>query len=385
MRILKNHPILRLLNSYLIDASQPSNISYLWNFGSLLAFCLGIQIVTGVTLAMHFNANIYDAFNSIEHIMRDVNNGWLIRYLHANTASAFFFLVYLHIGRGIYYGSYKAPRALVWVIGTIILIMMIATGFLGYVLPYGQMSLWGATVITNLMSAIPWVGVDIVEFIWGGFSVNNATLNRFFSLHYVLPFVLAVLVLLHLIALHEKAGSGNPLGIGNYVDRLTFSPYFIFKDLITIFIFIFVLSSLVFFSPNLLGDSENYVMANPMQTPPAIVPEWYLLPYYAILRSIPNKLLGVIAMFSALLIILSLIFLDLNKFRGFQYRPLSKIAFYSFVAIFLSLMVLGARHVESPYIEFGQISTLLYFLYFLLFIPVISYLENDIVKLNIRN
>ena len=385
MRILKNHPILRLLNSYLIDASQPSNISYLWNFGSLLAFCLGIQIVTGVTLAMHFNANIYDAFNSIEHIMRDVNNGWLIRYLHANTASAFFFLVYLHIGRGIYYGSYKAPRALVWVIGTIILIMMIATGFLGYVLPYGQMSLWGATVITNLMSAIPWVGVDIVEFIWGGFSVNNATLNRFFSLHYVLPFVLAVLVLLHLIALHEKAGSGNPLGIGNYVDRLTFSPYFIFKDLITIFIFIFVLSSLVFFSPNLLGDSENYVMANPMQTPPAIVPEWYLLPYYAILRSIPNKLLGVIAMFSALLIILSLIFLDLNKFRGFQYRPLSKIAFYSFVAIFLSLMVLGARHVESPYIEFGQISTLLYFLYFLLFIPVISYIENDIVKLNIRN
>ena len=385
MRILKNHPILRLLNSYLIDASQPSNISYLWNFGSLLAFCLGIQIVTGVTLAMHFNANIYDAFNSIEHIMRDVNNGWLIRYLHANTASAFFFLVYLHIGRGIYYGSYKAPRALVWVIGTIILIMIIATGFLGYVLPYGQMSLWGATVITNLMSAIPWVGVDIVEFIWGGFSVNNATLNRFFSLHYVLPFVLAVLVLLHLIALHEKAGSGNPLGIGNYVDRLTFSPYFIFKDLITIFIFIFVLSSLVFFSPNLLGDSENYVMANPMQTPPAIVPEWYLLPYYAILRSIPNKLLGVIAMFSALLIILSLIFLDLNKFRGFQYRPLSKIAFYSFVAIFLSLMVLGARHVESPYIEFGQISTLLYFLYFLLFIPVISYIENDIVKLNIRN
>ena len=385
MRILKNHPILRLLNSYLIDASQPSNISYLWNFGSLLAFCLGIQIVTGVTLAMHFNANIYDAFNSIEHIMRDVNNGWLIRYLHANTASAFFFLVYLHIGRGIYYGSYKSPRSLVWVIGTIIFVAMMATGFLGYVLPYGQMSLWGATVITNLMSAIPWVGVDIVEFIWGGFSVNNATLNRFFSLHYVLPFVLAVLVLLHLIALHEKAGSGNPLGIGNYVDRLTFSPYFIFKDLITIFIFIFVLSSLVFFSPNLLGDSENYVMANPMQTPPAIVPEWYLLPYYAILRSIPNKLLGVIAMFSALLIILSLIFLDLNKFRGFQYRPLSKIAFYSFVAIFLSLMVLGARHVESPYIEFGQISTLLYFLYFLLFIPVISYIENDIVKLNIRN
>jgi len=384
MRILKNHPILKLLNSYVIDASQPSNLSYLWNFGSLLLFCLIIQIVTGVTLAMHYNANVLDAFNSIEHIMRDVNNGWLIRYLHANTASAFFFLVYLHIARGMYYGSYKAPRALVWIIGTVIFIVMMGTAFLGYVLPYGQMSLWGATVITNLMSAIPWIGQDIVEFIWGGFSVNNATLNRFFSLHYVLPFVLAVLVLLHLIALHDKAGSGNPLGIGNYVDRLTFSPYFIFKDLITIFIFIFVLSSLVCFAPNVLGDSENYVMANPMQTPAAIVPEWYLLPFYAILRSIPNKLLGVIAMFLAILIILSMIFLDLNKFRGFQYRPLSKIAFYCFCAIFLSLMVLGAKHVESPYIEFGQTCTLLYFLYFLLFIPVISYIENDIIKLNVK-
>jgi ubiquinol-cytochrome c reductase cytochrome b subunit len=384
MRILKNHPFLKLLNSYLIDASQPSNLSYLWNFGSLLACCLVIQIITGITLAMHYDPNVLNAFNSIEHIMRDVNNGWLIRYLHANTASAFFFFVYLHIARGMYYGSYKAPRALVWVIGTIILIVMILTGFLGYVLPYGQMSLWGATVITNLMSAIPWVGQDIVQFIWGGFSVNNATLNRFFSLHYVMPFVLAVLVLLHLIALHDKAGSGNPLGIGNYVDRLTFSPYFIFKDLITIFIFIFVLSALVCFSPNLLGDSENYVMANPMQTPPSIVPEWYLLPFYAILRSIPNKLLGVIAMFAAILIIMSMIFLDLNKFRGFQYRPISKIAFYCFCAIFLGLLVLGAKHVESPYIEFGQICTLLYFLYFLLFVPVISYLENNIVRLNIK-
>jgi ubiquinol-cytochrome c reductase cytochrome b subunit len=376
MRILKTHPILKLLNSYLIDASQPSNISYLWNFGSLLAFCLVIQIVTGVTLAMHYNASVLEAFNSIEHIMRDVNNGWLIRYLHANTASAFFFLVYLHIGRGIYYGSYKKPRALVWIIGTIIFIVMMATGFLGYVLPYGQMSLWGATVITNLMSAIPWVGQDIVEFIWGGFSVNNATLNRFFALHYVMPFVLAVLVLLHLISLHDKAGSGNPLGIGNYVDRITFSPYYIFKDLITIFIFIFILSGLVCFAPNLLGDSENYVMANPMQTPPAIVPEWYLLPFYAILRSIPNKLLGVIAMFSAILIIISMIFLDTNKIRGFQYRPASKVAFYSFVAVFIGLMILGARHVESPYIELGQIFTLVYFLYFLLVTPFISYLEN---------
>ncbi len=378
MRILKRHPILKLLNSYLIDASQPSNISYLWNFGSLLAFCLVIQIITGVTLAMHYNANVLEAFNSVEHIMRDVKNGWLIRYLHANTASAFFFLVYLHIGRGLYYGSYKKPRALVWIIGTVIFIVMMATGFLGYVLPYGQMSLWGATVITNLMSAIPWIGQDIVEFIWGGFSVNNATLNRFFSLHYVMPFVLAVLVLLHLISLHDKAGSGNPLGIGNYVDRITFSPYYIFKDLITIFIFIFILSGLVCFAPNVLGDSENYVMANPMQTPPAIVPEWYLLPFYAILRSIPNKLLGVIAMFAAILIIISMIFLDTNKIRGFQYRPVSKVTFYIFVAIFIGLMILGAKHVESPYIELGQTFTLLYFLYFLLITPFISYIENKI-------
>ncbi len=275
MRILKSHPLLKLMNSYIVDSPQPSNISYLWNFGSLLALCLIIQIITGVTLAMHYEPSVLEAFNSIEHIMRDVNNGWLIRYLHANTASAFFFLVYLHIGRGLYYGSYKAPRTLTWAIGTIILIAMMATAFLGYVLPYGQMSLWGATVITNLMSAIPWVGQDIVEFLWGGFSVNNATLNRFFSLHFVLPFVLAALALMHLIALHDTAGSSNPLGVSGNYDRIPFSPYYIFKDLITIFIFIFVLCVFVFFMPNALGDCENYVMANPMQTPSAIVPEWY--------------------------------------------------------------------------------------------------------------
>lgn len=274
MRILKSHPLLKMVNSYVIDSPQPSNISYFWNFGSLLALCLGIQIITGVTLGMHYNPSVLEAFDSVEHIMRDVNNGWLIRYLHSNTASAFFFIVYLHIGRGLYYGSYKAPRTLVWTIGTVIFILMMATAFLGYVLPYGQMSLWGATVITNLMSAIPWVGQDIVEFIWGGFSVNNATLNRFFSLHFVLPFILAALALMHLIALHDSAGSGNPLGVSGNYDRLPFAPYYIFKDLITIFIFIIVISVFVFFMPNVLGDSENYVMANPMQTPAAIVPEW---------------------------------------------------------------------------------------------------------------
>ena len=382
MRILKSHPLLKLVNSYLIDASQPSNISYLWNFGSLLLVCLVIQIITGVTLAMHYSPNVLEAFNSIEHIMRDVNNGWLVRYLHSNTASAFFFLVYLHIGRGIYYGSYRAPRTLVWAIGTVILICMMATAFLGYVLPYGQMSLWGATVITNLISAIPWIGQDIVEFIWGGFSVNNATLNRFFALHYLLPFILVALVLMHLIALHDTAGSSNPLGVSGNYDRITFAPYYLFKDLITIFIFIFVLSSFVFFMPNLLGDSDNYIMANPMQTPAAIVPEWYLLPFYAILRSIPNKLLGVIAMFSAILAIMLLPITDLGRSKGLQFRPLSKLAFWVFVVNLLILMKLGACHVETPFIELGQLSTALYFGNFLLIVPAISLVENTLIDLS---
>jgi ubiquinol-cytochrome c reductase cytochrome b subunit len=380
MRILKTNPILRPGNNYVIDSPQPSNISYWWNVGSLLGLSLGIQIITGITLAMHYNPNVTEAFNSVEHIMRDVNNGWLIRYLHSNTASAFFFLVYLHIGRGLYYGSYKGPRTLVWSIGTIIFILMMATSFLGYVLPYGQMSLWGATVITNLMSAIPWVGQDIVEFIWGGFSVNNATLNRFFSLHFVLPFVLAALALIHLIALHDKAGSNNPLGISGNYDRLAFTPYYIFKDLITIFIFMLLLSFFLFFGPNVLGDSENYVMANPMQTPPAIVPEWYLLPFYAILRSIPNKLIGVIAMFSALLALLSLAFIDSGKSRGLQTKPISKVVFFIFVANLIILMILGAKHVESPFIEVGQIATVIYFAFFIISI-FFSNLENVLGEL----
>ncbi len=383
MRVLKSHPLLKLVNYYLIDASQPANISYNWNFGSLLAVCLVIQIITGVTLAMHYSPNVLEAFDSVEHIMRDVNNGWLVRYLHSNTASAFFFLLYLHIGRGIYYGSYQAPRTLVWAIGTVILIVMMATGFLGYVLPYGQMSLWGATVITNLISAIPWVGQDIVEFIWGGFSVNNATLNRFFALHYLLPFILAALVLMHLIALHDTAGSSNPLGVAGNYDRVSFAPYFLFKDLVTIFIFIFFLSLFVFFMPNVLGDSENYIMANPMQTPAAIVPEWYLLPFYAILRSIPNKLLGVLAMFGALLSIMLLPVGDLGRSKGLQFRVLGKLVFYIFVFNFLTLFVLGAKHVESPFIEFGQISTFIYFSYFLFIVPIISIIENTLVDLEI--
>jgi ubiquinol-cytochrome c reductase cytochrome b subunit len=381
MRILKSHPIAKLMNNYVIDSPQASTLNYMWNFGSLLGLCLVIQIATGVTLAMHYNPSVSEAFNSIEHIMRDVNNGWLIRYLHSNTASAFFFLVYLHIGRGMYYGSYRSPRSLVWTIGTIILILMMATGFLGYVLPYGQMSLWGATVITNLMSAIPWIGQDIVEFIWGGFSVNNATLNRFFSLHFLLPFILAALALLHLIVLHDNGGSNNPTGLSGNYDRLPMAPYYLFKDLITIFLFFFVLSAFVFFFPNFLGDSENYVMANPMQTPPAIVPEWYLLPFYAILRSIPNKLLGVIAMFAALLSLLILPIADIGKTRGMQFRPLIKLSFFFFVANFVLLGILGAKHVEYPYIELGQISTAFYFGFFIAFLPLLSYLENTLIYL----
>jgi ubiquinol-cytochrome c reductase cytochrome b subunit len=385
MRSFKRYSFLKLVNSYVIDAPVPSNISYLWNFGSLLAVCLIIQIATGVTLAMHYNPSVLEAFNSIEHIMRDVNYGWLIRYLHSNTASAFFFLVYLHIGRGLYYGSYRSPRTLTWVLGTVIFLLMIVTGFLGYVLPYGQMSLWGATVITNLMSAIPWIGQDIVEFLWGGFSVNNATLNRFFALHFLLPFVLAALVLMHLIALHDTAGANNPLGISANYDRISFAPYYLFKDLITIFLFIIVLSIFVFFMPNVLGDSDNYVMANPMQTPPSIIPEWYLLPFYAILRSIPNKLLGVIAMLSAILILLAMPYTDLSRSRGIQFRPLSKIAFYIFIVNFLMLMLLGAKHVESPYIELGQICTAVYFSHFLIIVPLVSLLENSLIELTIFN
>jgi len=381
MRIFKNHPLLKLVNSYLIDSPQPSNLSYLWNVGSLLALCLIVQIITGVTLAMHYNPSVLEAFNSVEHIMRDVNNGWLIRYLHSNTASAFFFLVYLHIGKGLYYGSYRSPRTLVWTIGVVIFILMMATAFLGYVLPYSQTSFWGATVITNLLGAIPWIGQDLIEFIWGGFGVNNATLNRFFALHFVLPFVLAALALMHLIALHDSAGSGNPLGVSGNYDRLAFAPYFLFKDLITIFIFIIVLSIFVFFMPSVLIESDGSIMANPMQTPSSIVPEWYLLPFYAILRSIPDKLLGVIAMFGAILILLAMPFTDLSRSRGIQFRPLSKIAFYIFVANFLILMVLGAKHVESPFIEFGQISTIIYFAHFLIIVPLVSLLENTLVEL----
>jgi len=380
MRLLKSHSLLRLVNSYVVDSPQPSNISYLWNFGSLLATCLVLQILTGCFLAMHYQPHVDFAFNSVEHIMRDVNNGWLIRYIHANVASFFFIFVYGHIGRNIYYGSYKSPRILVWSIGVIILILMMAIAFLGYVLPYGQMSLWGATVITNLLSAIPVFGHDLVELIWGGFSVSNATLNRFFSLHYILPFLLAALALAHLIALHTH-GSNNPNGISSNGDRYAIHPYYMFKDLITIFFFFLALSFLVFYYPNLLGHSDNYIEANPMSTPASIVPEWYLLPYYAILRSIPNKLLGVLAMFGSLLILLILPIVDVSRQRGSQFRPAMKVAFWFFVFNFFILMWIGSQHPNEPFVFIGQVSTFFYFAWFVVIIPIIGLIENTLIDI----
>jgi ubiquinol-cytochrome c reductase cytochrome b subunit len=312
--------------------------------------------------------------------MRDVNSGWAVRYTHANVASFFFIFVYAHIARGLYYGSYRSPRVLLWSIGVIIFIVMMATGFLGYVLPYGQMSLWGATVITNLFSAIPIFGHDLVELIWGGFSVNNATLNRFFSLHFLLPFLLAALVVAHLMALHLH-GSNNPNGISGSVDRFAFHPYFVFKDLVTVFMFLLALSFIVFFYPNLLGHSDNYIPANPMQTPASIVPEWYLLPFYAILRSIPNKLLGVVAMFGSLLILLILPLTDVSRIRGSAFRPAMRLAFWAFAVNFAILLWIGNQHPESPYLEIGQFATAFYFAYFLIIVPFIGVFENTLMDL----
>jgi ubiquinol-cytochrome c reductase cytochrome b subunit len=357
LKLLKTHPFLSLVNSYVIDSPSPSNISYLWNYGSLLGVVLVIQIATGVTLAMHYTPNVDLAFISVEHIMRDVNYGWMLRYLHANGAAFFFIFIYIHMAKGLYYGSYKAPRVMLWSIGVIIFLLLIITGFLGYVLPYGQMSFWGATVITNLMSAIPWIGNDFVEFLWGGFSVGNPTLNRFFSLHYLLPFILAALVIMHLIALHEH-GSNNPLGITSNVDRIRFHPYYSFKDLVGLFVFFFIFAYFVFFNPNFFGESDNYIPANPLVTPISIVPEFYLLPFYAILRSIPHKLLGVIGMVAAILILLVTPFLDTSRIRSMQFRPIMKFFFWLFVANFLILGWIGANHPESPLVEIGQVSTI---------------------------
>ncbi|CAN3371387.1 apocytochrome b (mitochondrion) [Diutina catenulata] len=375
MTFRKSNPYLSLVNSYMIDSPQPSSINYWWNLGSLLGLCLIIQLASGIFLAMHYSSNIELAFNSVEHIMRDVNAGWLIRYIHANGASFFFICMYLHIGKALYYGSYKSPRVTVWTVGVIIFVLTMATAFMGYCLVYGQMSHWGATVITNLLSAIPFIGNDIVPFIWGGFSVSNPTIQRFFALHYLLPFILAALVCMHLMALHVH-GSSNPVGISGNMDRIAMHPYFIFKDLVTVFVFILFFSLFVFFSPNTLGHADNYIPGNPMVTPASIVPEWYLLPFYAILRSIPDKLGGVIAMFAAILILLILPITDRSVVRGNTFKVLSKLSFYLFVFNFILLGNLGQLHVEVPFIELGQYATAFYFSYYIIFVPVISSIEN---------
>jgi len=371
--------ILSFVDSHIISYPTPINLNYMWSFGSTAGICLVIQIVTGIFLAMHYSPHIDLAFNSVEHIMRDVNNGWLIRYLHANGASMFFIVVYCHIFRGLYYGSYMYPRGKLWSSGVIIFLLMMATAFMGYVLPWGQMSFWGATVITNLFSAIPFVGPSIVEWLWGGFSVDNATLNRFFSLHYLMPFVIAGLTLVHLSLLHTS-GSNNPLGINKNVDTVSFYPYFYVKDLLAFFILIAIFSFFVFFYPNVLGHSDNYIPANPLVTPPHIVPEWYFLPFYAILRSIPDKLGGVVAMVSAILILLILPIINTSEVRSSKFRPIFSVAYWFLVSDFILLGWVGQKPVESPFIEIGMGATVFYFLFLAVLLPLIGLLEKFLVN-----
>lgn len=383
MRLLKSDPILGLANSYLVDSAQPSSISYRWNFGSLLATCLVVQIVTGVLLARHYCPSRERAFTSVEHIRRDVSYGWLTRYTHANTASLFFAFAYLHVARGRYYGSYSSPTSRVWTVGVVILVVMILTAFLGYCLVMGQRSLWGATVITSMLSAVPGVGVDLTQLVWGGFAVGEATLNRFFSLHFLFPFLLAALAAVHRLLLHEH-GSGNPVGVDGNADRLPMAPYFLFKDLVTFFAFALLLLFLVCYQPNTLGHSDNYIEANALVTPASIVPEWYLLPFYAILRSIPNKLLGVVARLAALLVLLVLPVADTGRTRSAAFRPLMRVGFWGFAAVFGLLLYLGACHVAEPWVVTGQALTALYFGYFVVALPALGLVENTLSDLATR-
>lgn len=375
---VKKQPLVQLLNDHLIDYPTPSNLSYFWNFGFLAGMCLTIQLLTGIALAMHYTPHIDLAFLSVEHIMRDVNNGWLIRYTHANGASMFFIVVYIHIGRGLYYGSYIKPRSFVWILGVIILLLMMATAFMGYVLPWGQMSFWGATVITNLFSAFPVIGSKIVTLLWGGFSVDNATLNRFFSLHYLLPFAITGVVIVHLASVHQD-GSNNPLGIASVADKINFFPYFFIKDSLSLIFFLLFFSFFVFFYPNFLGHSDNYIPANPMVTPEHIVPEWYFLPSYAILRSIPDKLIGVLALFASILVLLVLPFINTSNLRSSLYRPLHQFFFWFMIANFFLLGYIGQQTPESPFIEIGQIASVYYFAYFLLILPLLGLLEKKMI------
>ena len=375
--------LLAFLDNHLIHYPTPINLTYAWSFGSSAGICLVIQMLSGIFLAMHYTPHIDLAFSSVEHIMRDVNYGWLIRYIHANGASMFFIVVYCHIFRGLYYGSYMQPRQLLWCTGVLIFILMMGTAFMGYVLPWGQMSFWGATVITSLVTALPVVGQPIVDWLWGGFTINNATLNRFFSLHFFLPFIIAGLTIIHLALLH-KDGSNNPLGVDSGIDKISFYPYFFVKDLYAFFVFVFFFVVLVYFFPNALGHSDNYIPADPMQTPAHIVPEWYFLPFYAILRSIPDKIGGVIAMGGSLIVLFIIPFTNTSIVRSTNYRPIFKICYWLLVADFIVLTWVGQKPVKDVYIIIGQLATLYYFLFFIVLVPVVGLIETRLAHYKVK-
>ena len=369
-------PVFSFMHHELHEYPTPRNLSYLWNLGSLAGLALVTMIVTGIILAMHYTPHVDHAFESVERIMRDVNHGWLIRYIHMNGASFFFIVVYIHIFRGRYYGSYKAPRELLWILGVLILLLMMATAFMGYVLPWGQMSFWGATVITNLFSAIPWIGDSIVVWLWGGFSVDNPTLSRFFALHYLMPFLIVGVVILHIIALH-RFGSNNPLGIdvSGKQDTVPFHPYYTSKDLFGAMVFLTIFASAIFFYPNFLGHPDNYIPANPLQTPAHIVPEWYFLPFYAILRAIPDKLGGVLMMFGAIAVLFVLPWLDRSPVRSGRFRPLFKLFFWVLLADCVLLGYLGGKPAEGIYVTLSRLATAYYFIHFLVILPLLSVVE----------
>nr|BBB04390.1 cytochrome b [Talismania antillarum] len=375
----KTHPLLKIANDALVDLPAPSNISFLWNFGSLLGLCLIAQILTGMFLAMHYTSDISTAYSSVTHICRDVTYGWLIRSMHANGASFFFICLYIHIARGLYYGSYLYQET--WNIGVVLFLLTMVTAFVGYVLPWGQMSFWGATVITNLMSAVPYIGNELVQWIWGGFSVDNATLTRFFAFHFLFPFVIVAAVVIHLLFLHET-GSLNPAGLNSDADKIPFHPYFTYKDLLGFTVLLTALMTLSLFWPNLLGDPDNFTPANPLVTPPHIKPEWYFLFAYAILRSIPNKLGGVLALLASILVLLVVPVLHTSKQRGLAFRPATQLLFWALVADMAILTWIGGMPVEDPYVLIGQTASVLYFSLFLIFAPIAGWAENKALEWN---